>query len=83
MATGATPVFKGGKSSSEPAPASGGPIEDTFKVIKGVLNPDVVKTTQGVYKFDLSGETLLDTLGSRDFFSAHDHVGSSQTPHPT
>ncbi|XP_046902610.1 hydroxysteroid dehydrogenase-like protein 2 [Hypomesus transpacificus] len=53
---GATPVFKGGKSSSEPAPASGGPIEDTFKVIKGVLNPDVVKTTQGVYKFDLSGE---------------------------
>ncbi|XP_062333634.1 hydroxysteroid dehydrogenase-like protein 2 [Osmerus eperlanus] len=53
---GATPVFKGGKSSSEPALGSGGPIEDTFKVIKGVLNPDVVKTTQGVYKFDLSGE---------------------------
>lgn len=53
---GATPVFKGGKSSTEPASGSIGPIEDTFNVIRGVLNPDVVKTTQGVYKFDLSGE---------------------------
>lgn len=53
---GASPVFKGGKSSSEPAAAPGGPIEDTFNVIRGILNPEVVKTTQGVYKFDLSGE---------------------------
>lgn len=56
---GATPAFKSGKTSSEaaaPAPATGGPIEATFNVIKGTLSPDVVKTTQGVYKFDLSGE---------------------------
>ncbi|KAM6986773.1 hydroxysteroid dehydrogenase-like protein 2 [Aplochiton taeniatus] len=55
---GATPAFKSGKTSSEaaPPPAAGGPIEATFNTIKGILNPDVVKTTQGVYKFDLSGE---------------------------
>ncbi|XP_062410528.1 hydroxysteroid dehydrogenase-like protein 2 [Sardina pilchardus] len=48
---GATPAFKTGQASAE-----SGPIADTFKVIKGVLNPEVVKSTQGVYKFDLSGE---------------------------
>ncbi|KAJ8347188.1 hypothetical protein SKAU_G00285890 [Synaphobranchus kaupii] len=36
--------------------AANGPIAETFKIIKGILSPDVVKTTQGVYKFDLSGE---------------------------
>ncbi|XP_056592497.1 hydroxysteroid dehydrogenase-like protein 2 [Triplophysa dalaica] len=51
---GATPVFKSGKSSADSAAA--GPIADTFNILKGVLNPDLVKTTQGVYKFELSGE---------------------------
>ncbi|KAA0703776.1 Hydroxysteroid dehydrogenase-like protein 2 [Triplophysa tibetana] len=51
---GATPVFKSGKSSADSAAA--GPIADTFNTLKGVLNPDLVKTTQGVYKFELSGE---------------------------
>lgn len=51
---GATPVFKSGKSSADSAAA--GPIADTFSIIKGILNPDLVKTTQGVYKFELSGE---------------------------
>lgn len=51
---GATPVFKSGKSSADSAAA--GPIADTFNVIKGILNADLVKTTQGVYKFDLAGE---------------------------
>ncbi|XP_036385160.1 hydroxysteroid dehydrogenase-like protein 2 [Megalops cyprinoides] len=51
---GATPVFKSGKTSAEPA--STGPIAETFNVIRGFLSPDIVKTTQGVYKFDLSGE---------------------------
>ncbi|KAK2823810.1 hypothetical protein Q7C36_020410 [Tachysurus vachellii] len=32
------------------------PIADTFKVIKGVISPEVVKSTQGVYRFQLSGE---------------------------
>ncbi|XP_076140000.1 hydroxysteroid dehydrogenase-like protein 2 [Alosa pseudoharengus] len=49
---GASPAFKTGQSSA----VDSGPIADTFKVIKGVLSPDVVKSTQGVYKFDLSGE---------------------------
>uniref|UniRef100_A0A8C4EXC5 SCP2 domain-containing protein n=1 Tax=Dicentrarchus labrax TaxID=13489 RepID=A0A8C4EXC5_DICLA len=45
---GATPAFK-------PPPPSSGPIESTFDAIRGVINEDVVKTTQGIYQFDLSG----------------------------
>uniref|UniRef100_A0A673AM04 Hydroxysteroid dehydrogenase-like protein 2 n=1 Tax=Sphaeramia orbicularis TaxID=375764 RepID=A0A673AM04_9TELE len=51
---GATPAFK--PASSSATPPSAGPIESTFDVIRGVINEDVVKSTQGVYKFDLSGE---------------------------
>ncbi|XP_062268981.1 hydroxysteroid dehydrogenase-like protein 2 [Platichthys flesus] len=50
---GATPAFK---SSSSTPPPSSGPIESTFDVIKGVINDDLVKSTQGIYQFDLSGE---------------------------
>lgn len=46
---GATPAFK-------PPSSSAGPIENTFDVIRGVINEDVVKSTQGVYRFDLSGD---------------------------
>ncbi|XP_056094961.1 hydroxysteroid dehydrogenase-like protein 2 [Rhinichthys klamathensis goyatoka] len=49
---GATPVFKSGKADS----ATVGPISEMFNIIRGILNPDIVKTTQGVYRFDLSGE---------------------------
>ncbi|XP_030290499.1 hydroxysteroid dehydrogenase-like protein 2 [Sparus aurata] len=52
---GATPAFKPPSSSAAP-PSSSGPIESTFDVIRAVINEDVVKTTQGVYQFDLSGE---------------------------
>uniref|UniRef100_A0A8C7YDT3 Hydroxysteroid dehydrogenase-like protein 2 n=1 Tax=Oryzias sinensis TaxID=183150 RepID=A0A8C7YDT3_9TELE len=52
---GATPAFKPPPLSTAPPP-SGGPIESTFKAIRGVLSEDVVKSTQGVYRFDLSGE---------------------------
>uniref|UniRef100_A0A3Q2W7N7 Hydroxysteroid dehydrogenase-like protein 2 n=1 Tax=Haplochromis burtoni TaxID=8153 RepID=A0A3Q2W7N7_HAPBU len=52
---GATPAFKPPSSSSY-TPTSGGPVETTFDVIKGVINEDVVKSTQGIYQFDLSGE---------------------------
>ncbi|XP_041741190.1 hydroxysteroid dehydrogenase-like protein 2 [Coregonus clupeaformis] len=48
------PVVKGDKPSA--AWATSGPIAETFNIIKGVLNPDIVKSTGGVYKFDLSGE---------------------------
>ncbi|XP_060924939.1 hydroxysteroid dehydrogenase-like protein 2 [Limanda limanda] len=50
---GATPAFK---SSSSTPPPSSGPIESTFDVIRGVINDDLVKSTQGIYQFDLSGE---------------------------
>uniref|UniRef100_A0A667Y4Z0 Hydroxysteroid dehydrogenase-like protein 2 n=1 Tax=Myripristis murdjan TaxID=586833 RepID=A0A667Y4Z0_9TELE len=49
QAHGATPT-------STDTPPSDGPIENTFNIIRGVINADVVKATQGVYQFDLSGE---------------------------
>nr|XP_006626695.1 PREDICTED: hydroxysteroid dehydrogenase-like protein 2 [Lepisosteus oculatus] len=52
---GASPILKSGKSQAEAA-ALAGPIANTFDLIKGVLNPDVVQSTKGVYRFDLSGE---------------------------
>lgn len=55
---GATPAFKP-PSSSSATPTSGGPVETTFDVIKGVINEDVVKSTQGIYQFDLSGNKEL------------------------
>ncbi|XP_072514341.1 hydroxysteroid dehydrogenase-like protein 2 [Salminus brasiliensis] len=51
---GASPAFKGGKTSTDAAPS--GPIADTFNLVRRILSPDLVKTTQGVYQFDLSGE---------------------------
>lgn len=52
---GATPAFKPSQPSSA-TPTSNGPIESTFSVIRGVINEEVVKSTQGIYQFDLSGE---------------------------
>uniref|UniRef100_A0A671PAM6 Hydroxysteroid dehydrogenase-like protein 2 n=2 Tax=Sinocyclocheilus TaxID=75365 RepID=A0A671PAM6_9TELE len=49
---GATPAFKSGKADS----AATGPISDMFNIIRGILSPDIVKTTGAVYRFDLSGE---------------------------
>ncbi|KAJ4918972.1 hypothetical protein JOQ06_000120 [Pogonophryne albipinna] len=51
---GATPAFRPPTSSA--TPLSGGPIENTFDAIKAVINEDVIKTTQGIFQFDLSGE---------------------------
>nr|XP_046230872.1 hydroxysteroid dehydrogenase-like protein 2 [Scatophagus argus] len=53
---GATPAFTPTPSSPSATPPSGGPIESTFDVIRGVINEDVVNSTQGIYQFDLSGE---------------------------
>ncbi|XP_065406631.1 hydroxysteroid dehydrogenase-like protein 2 isoform X1 [Chrysemys picta bellii] len=33
-----------------------GPVAETFKIIKGVISEDVVRSTQGVYLFELSGD---------------------------
>ncbi|XP_049593711.1 hydroxysteroid dehydrogenase-like protein 2 isoform X1 [Syngnathus scovelli] len=51
---GATPAFK--PPSASATSSSGGPIESTFEVIRGVLNEDLVKSTKALYRFDLSGE---------------------------
>uniref|UniRef100_A0A8B9JA05 Hydroxysteroid dehydrogenase like 2 n=1 Tax=Astyanax mexicanus TaxID=7994 RepID=A0A8B9JA05_ASTMX len=51
---GATPAFKSKNSSADAA--FSGPIGETFNTMKGSLNAELVKTTQGVYQFDLSGE---------------------------
>ncbi|XP_068609222.1 hydroxysteroid dehydrogenase-like protein 2 [Brachionichthys hirsutus] len=55
---GATPAFKppSSSSSSSATPSSSGPIEITFDAIRAAINEDVVKSTQGVFQFDLSGE---------------------------
>uniref|UniRef100_A0A3B3ZUR3 Hydroxysteroid dehydrogenase-like protein 2 n=1 Tax=Periophthalmus magnuspinnatus TaxID=409849 RepID=A0A3B3ZUR3_9GOBI len=37
-------------------PTSSGPIESTFDVIRASINEDVVKSTQGLYRFDLTGQ---------------------------
>ncbi|XP_030049632.1 hydroxysteroid dehydrogenase-like protein 2 [Microcaecilia unicolor] len=49
---GASAAFKQGKEQAAPT----GPVAETFRVIKVSLNEEVVKTTQGVYQFELSGE---------------------------
>ncbi len=53
LPSGATPAFKSRKASADSAAT--GPVSDMFNIIRGLLGPDIVKTTQGVYRFDLSG----------------------------
>uniref|UniRef100_A0A672LBW9 Hydroxysteroid dehydrogenase-like protein 2 n=1 Tax=Sinocyclocheilus grahami TaxID=75366 RepID=A0A672LBW9_SINGR len=43
-----------GKTSADSATT--GPVSDMFNIIRGILSPDIVKTTQGVYRFELSGD---------------------------
>lgn len=52
---GAIPELKDDKLQPAPKPRSG-TVEETFKVIKESLSDDIVKTTQAVYQFELSGE---------------------------
>ncbi|KAM9306419.1 hydroxysteroid dehydrogenase-like protein 2 [Pholidichthys leucotaenia] len=73
---GATPAFK--PPSSSATPPSGGPIENTFDVIKSTINEDVVKSTQGIYQFDLSGEH--EGVWFLDLKSGSGSVGQGQPP---
>lgn len=42
---------------AKPAPKAGsGAVEETFKIVKNSLSDDIVKATQAVYLFELSGE---------------------------
>uniref|UniRef100_A0A3Q1F970 Hydroxysteroid dehydrogenase-like protein 2 n=1 Tax=Acanthochromis polyacanthus TaxID=80966 RepID=A0A3Q1F970_9TELE len=74
---GATPAFKP-PSSSSATPASSGPIGSTFDTIKGVINEDVVKATQAIYQFDLSGEH--SGVWFLDLKSGSGSVGQGQPP---
>uniref|UniRef100_G3PRY3 Hydroxysteroid dehydrogenase-like protein 2 n=1 Tax=Gasterosteus aculeatus aculeatus TaxID=481459 RepID=G3PRY3_GASAC len=59
-------------------PSSGGPIESTFNAIRGVINEDLVKLTQGIYQFDLSGENK--GLWFLDLKSGAGSAGQGQSP---
>uniref|UniRef100_A0A8C9B6Q2 Hydroxysteroid dehydrogenase-like protein 2 n=1 Tax=Prolemur simus TaxID=1328070 RepID=A0A8C9B6Q2_PROSS len=52
---GAVPEVKEGKLQPQPK-SSSGPVEETFKIVKASLSDDVVKATQAIYLFELSGE---------------------------
>ncbi|XP_056146712.1 hydroxysteroid dehydrogenase-like protein 2 [Lampris incognitus] len=71
---GGTPAFK----SSAAMPSSGSPVEDTFNVIRGVLSTEIVKATQGVYKFQLSGEH--EGIWFIDLKSGSGGIGAGEPP---
>ncbi|NXC76609.1 HSDL2 protein, partial [Anhinga anhinga] len=47
----------GAKAHAEPAPAKPlSPVAETFRVIQGAISEEYVRTTQGVFQFELSGD---------------------------
>uniref|UniRef100_A0A8C8XU97 Hydroxysteroid dehydrogenase-like protein 2 n=2 Tax=Panthera TaxID=9688 RepID=A0A8C8XU97_PANLE len=52
---GAVPELKEEKPQPPPKPRSGA-VEETFRIVKDSLTDDVVKATQAIYQFELSGE---------------------------
>lgn len=53
---GPVPEIKEEKSRPQPKPQHSGPVEETFRIVKDSLSDDVVKATQAIYQFELSGE---------------------------
>ncbi|XP_047381357.1 hydroxysteroid dehydrogenase-like protein 2 isoform X1 [Sciurus carolinensis] len=53
--TGAVPEFKEEKPQPQSKPHYGA-VEETFRIVKDSLSDDVVKATQAIYQFELSGE---------------------------
>lgn len=53
--SGAAPEMKEEKAKLASTPGSGA-VEETFRLVKNSLSDDIVKTTQAVYLFELSGE---------------------------
>ncbi|KAL4825769.1 hypothetical protein H8958_009753, partial [Nasalis larvatus] len=51
----AVPEFKEEKPQPQPKPRSGA-VEKTFRIVKDSLSDDIVKATQAIYLFELSGE---------------------------
>uniref|UniRef100_A0A8C9BSV4 Hydroxysteroid dehydrogenase-like protein 2 n=1 Tax=Phocoena sinus TaxID=42100 RepID=A0A8C9BSV4_PHOSS len=52
---GALPELKEEEAQPPPKPRSGA-VEGTFRIVKDSLSDDIVKATQAVYQFELSGE---------------------------
>uniref|UniRef100_A0A8C0CPP9 Hydroxysteroid dehydrogenase-like protein 2 n=1 Tax=Balaenoptera musculus TaxID=9771 RepID=A0A8C0CPP9_BALMU len=52
---GALPELKEEEAQPSPKPRSGA-VEGTFRIVKDSLSEDVVKATQAIYQFELSGE---------------------------
>ncbi|KAJ8792643.1 hypothetical protein J1605_019862 [Eschrichtius robustus] len=52
---GALPELKEEEAQPSPKPRSGA-VEGTFRIVKDSLSDDVVKATQAIYQFELSGE---------------------------
>ncbi|MBZ3878390.1 Hydroxysteroid dehydrogenase-like protein 2, partial [Sciurus carolinensis] len=52
---GAVPEFKEEKPQPQSKPHYGA-VEETFRIVKDSLSDDVVKATQAIYQFELSGE---------------------------
>ncbi|XP_015981836.1 hydroxysteroid dehydrogenase-like protein 2 [Rousettus aegyptiacus] len=52
---GAVPELKG-KKPQPPAEPRSGAVEETFRIVKDSLSDDIVKATQAVFQFELSGE---------------------------
>lgn len=55
MESGSAPQFKEEKPQPTAKPPSGA-VEETFRIVKNSLSDDIVKATQAVYLFELSGE---------------------------
>nr|XP_051699134.1 hydroxysteroid dehydrogenase-like protein 2 isoform X2 [Oryctolagus cuniculus] len=53
---GPVPEIKEEKLRPQPKPQRSGPVEETFRIVKDSLSDDVVKATQAIYQFELSGE---------------------------
>ncbi|KAM5299189.1 hydroxysteroid dehydrogenase-like protein 2 [Ctenodactylus gundi] len=63
------------KSQPQAKPRSG-PVEETFRIVKNSLSDDVVKATQAVYQFELSGED--GGVWFLDLKNKSGHVGHGQ-----
>lgn len=63
---GASQASDGAKVNAESA--SAGPVAETFRVIQGELNKEIVKSTQGVFQFELSGKTITCKILKRSLF---------------
>ena len=51
----AAPCVQGAEKKPEGGADGGGPIADLFTKIEGFLSEDIVKSTQAVYQFEVTG----------------------------